>query len=160
MIIYHIPIKCTPQIICVAPEAEIIEVTEPKKVGQLYFPFLVVRSRSGPCPPEDLLNLTVHSIKVSRDIKFNENYRDSSTVGDNNIAYRSMISLFEHPTLPVNDQEQRMTYRGSFTHQYSKDKYYVYVESLTNSGYGGITLTPGSGASRAVDEGRLTRTFV
>ena len=65
MQIYRIPIKCSPQVVAVSDSAEVMDVTEPKKIGQLYLPEILFV-----CPrvdPDDLslVNLTVHCVCVA-----------------------------------------------------------------------------------------------
>jgi hypothetical protein len=151
MRIYSVPIMCSPQVIPVIPESQVVGIQAPTKVMP-HAQLLLTKTNNVEADPSSLVSLTCTVVELPHFV---------SNVSDQNVQIlfecRSLIHFCDSP---VNFQEAQMNFVGSYIHYFSKRKYAVYFESLTGGGGASITTVNNANQVCAVAEGTLSRGII
>jgi hypothetical protein len=153
MRIYSVPILCSPQIIPVVPDHQVLGLQAPSKK----FPhakLIISKSSSLQEDPGSFVSLTCSLIPLP-DFTDNVDATDVIHGGTHNCG-----SLLHYCESPVRFQEARMLFVGSYVHYYSKIKYAVYFESLTGGSGNPIATVNNDNQICAVAEGSLSRGII
>ena len=151
MRIYSVPIMCSPQVIPVIPQSQVVGIQAPTKVMP-HAQLLLTKTNDIEVDASSLVSLTCNVVELPHFV--------------NNVSDQSFQILFSCRSLihfcdsPVNFQESQMSFVGSYIHYFSKRKYAVYFESLTGGSGAPINTVNNENQVCAVAEGTLSRGII